>query len=267
MKKMELDYQKKTQLKILLELDTFCKNNGLKYFLIAGTLLGAVRHKGFIPWDDDIDVLMERDDYEKLINLYNIRKNKYKLLHYSINKDLLLPFVKIEDSFSELKFGLVFKGKSAGINIDVFPLDAVPNKLFEKFFLYIKIKFYRVLINFKVIAYDKNRLFIKNFILVLGKLFLLPFGVVKICTKLDCLVRKHKINSDSIVAALIWGTGCEEVTEEVFDKTVQLPFEGYNFPAPIGWNKWLKVRYGDYMKLPPKELQQSHHIKGDSFDK
>src|SRR5690554_6444864 len=144
----------KIQLEILKEVDTICKNNNIKYHLFAGTLLGSVRHGGFIPWDDDIDIAMLRDDYEKFLIIAKKEiSEKYHIQNINNEPNLSFTFTKIrkkETLFVEKsKIGLNI---NHGIFIDIFPLDRIDNKTIKgKTNLFIS----KILVNTKIIAFNK----------------------------------------------------------------------------------------------------------------
>src|SRR5699024_7471673 len=132
----EIKEVQKDQLDILIEFDRICKKNNIKYQLFAGTLLGAIRHKGFIPWDDDIDVCMLREDYEKFLNICNKdMKNEYFLQTYNSDTNYIMQFAKLR------KNNTIFLERVTancdihhGVYIDIFPLDDVrPNTLMGNF--------------------------------------------------------------------------------------------------------------------------------------
>ena len=103
-KQISLAEQKEILLGILIDVDTFCKANNLQYFLACGSLIGAVRNNGFIPWDDDIDIFMKRDDYERFIRIYNSDVNKqYYVVSRETNKDFYLPYAKVNDNRTTLR--------------------------------------------------------------------------------------------------------------------------------------------------------------------
>ena len=114
---------RKIQLDLLQKTADFCESNGLRYFLCGGTLIGAVRHKGYIPWDDDIDIAMPRSDYEKFISIFNRPQNYYQVMSFETNPDYAYAFAKVYDNRTILK-ELHYKG-TIGAYIDVFPADAV----------------------------------------------------------------------------------------------------------------------------------------------
>ena len=125
MKKMQLREIKDIELDILIAFNKFCQDNNLKYYLSGGTLLGAIRHKGFIPWDDDIDVCMPRPDYERLMKIFpNIYMNKYKLKTIS-RKNFICPFAKIIDINTRVDFKYL-NNIDKNLWLDIFPIDGLP---------------------------------------------------------------------------------------------------------------------------------------------
>ena len=123
-RKIDVDELKRIQLDILKQVDKFCRNNDITYYLAYGSLLGAVRHKGYIPWDDDIDIVMPRPDYERFKDEFNASEKNYKVRDYEIDNTFLYPSSKVEFVKSELKEFVKHPSK-LGVNIDIFVLDAV----------------------------------------------------------------------------------------------------------------------------------------------
>ncbi|MEG2626285.1 MAG: LicD family protein, partial [Christensenella sp.] len=126
MKKLSIDEMKQIELELMSELDRVCRENNLSYVLAYGSCLGAVRHKGFIPWDDDMDVAMPRADYERLIDSFDQLKSKphYELVSYRNNK-AIYPFVKLIDTTTHVLENFADKRFSTGVWVDIFPLDKV----------------------------------------------------------------------------------------------------------------------------------------------
>ena len=168
MRELELEEIRNIQLDILKRVAGFCEEHCLRYFLYHGTLIGAIRHKGYIPWDDDIDIARPRPDYEKFINTFNgydenltvydctqNKKYNYLVAKVSYKKSLLLEYTNI--SFNDM-----------GINIDIYPLDGLPGSRNIKMKLLRKIKLKRSVYTIKSVKIRQTRPFYKNLILFLG---------------------------------------------------------------------------------------------------
>ena len=123
MKELSLKEIKEIEFELLKKFDSFCKENNVRYFLSNGTLLGAVKYKGFIPWDDDIDVLVPREDYDSLIELFH-DDGRYKLFAFERNAEYRYPFAKFCDMRTRKAEGNIDNGVALGVDIDIFPLDA-----------------------------------------------------------------------------------------------------------------------------------------------
>ena len=126
MRQISADELKEIQLNLLNNIDHFCKSNGIQYFLAYGTLIGAIRHDGFIPWDDDIDIAMPRPDYDRFIKKFNAYSKDYQVEDYSITDNYPTPFAKVIDTRTEMRMTL-YNQRSSGVYIDVFPIDGIGN--------------------------------------------------------------------------------------------------------------------------------------------
>ena len=253
MKAINIDELRSIQLDLLQKTTEFCENNGLRYFLCGGTLIGAVRHKGFIPWDDDIDIAMPRPDYDQFIKTFNRTGNYWQVVNLDINPDYAYPFAKVFDNrtvFNELHY----PGETFGVYIDVFPADGVKNKTQVR-----KIMLLHKLLNTKRANYY-HRTLLKMIINTLGKLFLLPFSAHQIATCMDKEARRYdfySVPSAGVIANPL-NLG-EKVDKSVFDSDVYQEFEGRKYRVPVGYDTWLRSIYGDYMQLPPEEHRVAHH--------
>ena len=248
----------KVQLEILDELDRYCAQNGLRYFIIAGTLLGAVRHKGYIPWDDDIDVVMLRQDYDRLERDYT-SKDFYIASHKRLEK-YALPFIKLCKQNTLIDEAALCTPEEMGINIDIFPVDAVPEdaRLREKLFK--KIRFFRRLLDVKDTPVAEGRVWYKNMVLKIGQVLLSAFSANKIAGAMERTACKFACSDSQLCAEVVWGCGEREVVDaSVFAHSTELAFEDKCYKGPVGWEAWLRKRYGEYMKLPPVEQQVTHH--------
>ena len=261
---LSLDEVKKIEFNILCQFADFCSQNNLKYYLGYGTLLGAARHKGFIPWDDDIDVLMPREDYNKFIELtgYNpIKPNLETKLYRDCKNPNIYPFAKVIDTNT-----IVYeKGKSkkniSGLWIDVFPLDGYPEnkadaqKLFDK---YIKLR------NLQDLATTCPMVVNQNLIKKLIKTLLIApivkfYGVKKICRKIDLLAQTYSFAEYDKVADFTWGDNIDSyLLKTELEPSVEVEFEGRNFKAPAGWKQYLERLYGDWTQLPPENQRIPH---------
>ena len=253
MRTINLDELKSIQLDLLQKTAEFCENNGLRYFLCGGTLLGAIRHKGYIPWDDDIDIAMPRSDYDRFVKIFNRPENYYQVVNLETNPDYAYAFAKVYDNRTILK-ELHYPGDTFGVYIDILPADGVKDAAQIK-----KIMLLHKLLNTKKANYYK-RTFSKKVINTLGKLLLLPFSAHQIARWMDNEARKYAFGSlpTAGVIANPYGPG-EMVNKSVFEHDIYQEFEGCKYRIPIGYDTWLRSIYGDYMQLPPVEHRVAHH--------
>ena len=254
------DY-KEVLLSILFEVDRFCRKNNIEYFLTGGTLLGAVRHSGFIPWDDDIDICMKRKDYERFCASFQ-SDNKCEVITLFNNRNYYLASAKVIDKRIRL-YEHMHGVCEIGAYIDVFPLDYLSctydfaANYLEKRTLYSRIG--------EISHYElsNRRPLYKNIATVLSRI-VYPFSLRQDALKKD--VNNKKIISyepTELMANLYGAWGKKEITKaEFFEKTVEITFEGKLLYAPVGYDGFLQGVYGNYMELPSEEKRVSHH----SFD-
>ncbi len=249
-------------LEILIWFHKFCENNHLTYYLAFGTMLGAVRHKGFIPWDDDIDVYMPRDDYERYLDLTFNKKGKYVTESYrNGNKDYVYSWTKVYDSETTLEEKLQKYKLVRGLYIDVFPLDGCGNS-FKKAEKIIKkcdfIKRYKIV---KFFTYKKERKFYKNCGVFLINI-LPPYkgNFLKINKRINEKYSRIKYNESIYVFDSAEPKKTRKIiNKEVFGTPKLYEFEGHLFFGPEKSEEYLTITFGDYRKLPPIEEQVSHH--------
>lgn len=249
----------KKEFEILEIFDSLCKKLNLKYTLSSGTLIGAVRHKGFIPWDDDIDVAMPREDYETLIKEANKHLPEgFFLEHYSTEKICYNFYAKIKDSnttWIEDVTG-VFPSINQGMYIDIFPIDRFsdPKKL-NKFAK--KIKFYNRL---RYFYFPHNRK--GNFIQKCAALFFFCplariIGLNKINRKQDKLLQSQG-NGNYTTAD--YNKRTKIMSYKPFEEYTTIEFEKKQFSCIKDYDTYLTAMYGDYMTIPPKEQQITHIV-------
>ncbi|MEG0509362.1 MAG: LicD family protein [Eubacterium sp.] len=255
MKEIELNDMKKIQLNILKCLDSFCLENNISYFLSYGTLLGSVRHKGYIPWDDDIDVCMPRPDYDKFMHSFNEKNNLYKLETFELDNKFLYTYAKLQDTQTSLYEEMTIK-YPIGVNIDIFPLDGVV----DEYWILKKQKLLRKLISIKSIKISNKNSFIKNSVACVCKLLIsiIPFRLL--VKKMILNARKNDYKTSDKVCVLVYG-GSEDkpIDKTIFENKMQLPFEGEWYFVPKQYDLYLTSLFGDYMTQPPAEERVSHH--------
>lgn len=261
MRKIELKELKVIQLDITQALHDFCADNDLKYSLADGTLLGAVRHNGYIPWDDDIDVFLLRKDYQKLQKLFP-KKYKGYLDFVTLETDEKWdrPYGKIHDTRTIMKEN-TSSPYELGINIDVFPLDDVPDNEDEWLKYDKKRHLFRQLFDAKFVKLSSNRSLMKNLILALSKFILLPVSTRQYAFYLSRLAQKYDGQNMGRLYDTTFGLlkGNHPFAKSDFESVVLRPFEDRQFYIMNGWDDCLTNIFGDYMQLPPAEKRVSHH--------
>lgn len=236
-------------------IDEFCDKNNLTYFILYGTLLGAVRHKGFIPWDDDIDIVMPRKDYEVFVKTFNNFNKNYSVIDSFSSKKYYLPFAKVIDNNTILIENINVKF-DIGLYIDIFPLDNIPDDVLKRKQLFKKIDKYNKLRNCKYMLFGKNVL--KNVAKALVKIILLPISANYISRMTERLSQKYN-NIETNDVGVVIGLKNSTFKKELFHSSCKLEFEGYLFNAPMKYDEILKISYGNYMELPPIEKRVTHH--------
>ena len=259
-KEITIDESKEIQLNLLQNVMTFCKENKIRCWLCGGTLLGAIRHHGFIPWDDDIDLEMPREDYIRFLKLFH-GKNNIKIISIENNSHYYQVFAKIYDSRTCLIENINHACK-IGVCLDIFPLDNLTDDFEDCKKLAGRLSFWQKILKFKLIKLSKNRPLSRNILIAIGKLFSIVFSVRYIIKKIDVLTQTFSYNKESVyVGALATQTyGLREIMKrEWFQEDIEVKFEGAMYPAPAGYHNILSQMYGDYMIPPPENKRKSHH--------
>lgn len=247
------------ELEILKSFVEFCEAKEISYFLIGGSALGAARHSGFIPWDDDIDIGIPRHDYTRLLNIpenefpdgcilnsfYN--ENEYPYYFSKMcNKNTKL----VENMTSHLDFRQC-------IYIDIFPLDGAPDSKVMQKYHYQKIRILKKLQNlYNGMTKKEINPYKKLLIMCIRVLFTRK----SLHEKLNKLSNKYKYNDQNIIANYFGSWGMKEITPKKYfgDGTI-LSFGNGEYRVPSDYNNYLTLLYGDYMKMPPEEKRKSHH--------
>lgn len=267
MKEMTLDDIKSCSLGVLDFIDTVCRENNLTYFLCAGTLLGAVRHKGFIPWDDDIDIMMPRDDYERLFEVWP-QDSRYHALYYKNTPNLPYAYGKTIDTKTIKIEPIRTKNLNLGVDVDIFPIDGLPNDVEEAKAFYNRIEKMQKRLALQLANFGRGsslpRTIARNVRLALLRVCdLLGFtSIYKVTKRFDRLAQSYTGNTREycgITAISHYGIKEMNPTSN-YDKVVYVKFEGKDYPAPIGYADYLSRLYGEnYMQLPPLEKRKTHH--------
>jgi len=259
MDKNALKKLQKTEFEILLEIVRICEKHNLMYFLIGGTLLGAIRHKGFIPWDDDLDIAMPRKDYTKFLDICKDDLHPNYFLHCTkTDKTYWQPFAKIK------KNGTVFEQDAhvainthKGIFVDIFPLDnACKQKSIVQYFQALTTKSIRTILIYKRGLIIKKK---KIFLRIIS--FLVSPLPICLMTQIQEKIMRYNTNPQSrffINLASNYNYTKQTIPKEDYLPPQRVVFEGMLFNAPNNWNYILTRIYGDYMKLPPPEKRSTH---------
>lgn len=257
----------KESLKILIRIDEICKKYNIPYFLVGGTLLGAVRHKGFIPWDDDIDIAMHRSDYIKFQECF-LKENPNDLfLHsYETDENYWLPFMKVRKNSTTINEKLIENlDTHKGIFVDIFPFDEVPDEGFSK----LKIRAFLIKLTIEVIfckrkikkIKDTRRPYLTKIMCLLS-----DKKIIKLQTKL-----MTKFNGKGFKHCICY-VGTYNTKKEYIKKSDLYPtklglFEKKKFSIPNNPDLYLTNLYNNYMELPPKEKRVNHNPVDISFTK
>lgn len=256
----------KCQFEILKEFIRVCEENNLQYYLIGGTCLGAVRHQGFIPWDDDIDVALPRDDYEKFIKLQSQFPSYYFLQNYKTDPRFVYNYTKIRDSrttYIENFFRTV--NQNHGVWIDVFPLDGMSYKI--KPACKFKGQVYRIWRNVWLmyprclLRKVRVKTFFKDILCNFVAILFWPSNIFHWRNKyIDSKIKKIPYKEAALVGNILGTNPKKEAMDpNIFLEGSTLKFEGMDVKVPKDYDKYLSNLYGDYMKLPPIEKQVGHH--------
>lgn len=260
MRKIELTEMKELQLDILSSVDCFCKENDIRYSIACGTLLGAIRHKGYIPWDDDIDIYMLREDFNTFENVFpEILSGKFKLASLNRDKNWTLPFAKVYD-MRTVVYEKRSKFSNPGINIDIFPIDEVPDD--EDKWLSFNKKRRSLFLNMRHanLRISSINSFIKNCAAIFYFFRFLFVTKRKLALKCDEFAQKYNGLGYKRVFETSMGMSMNAPFEKgLFYDLINVPFEDRIFSAFKEYDGYLTCSYGDYLTPPPLNKRQSNH--------
>lgn len=258
MRRLNVEEVKAIQIDILEAVAAFCEENQIKYWLNSGTLIGAIRHKGYIPWDDDIDIGMLREEYEKFLKLFNKSNSKYRFDCFELNDEFPYPYGKVFDTDTVL-YEPDTNGLKQSINIDVFVIDNAPDDDMEVKKMYKR----RHRLRYMFVFSQSKRILpgdpmINRIAKTLVHSLLSVTSSKKYIKKMIENTKRYNNTETKRVGDF---TGYAKVVTDrsVFDSFIDVTFEGKQYKAPVGYDVWLKEIYGDYMSLPPVEERITHH--------
>lgn len=243
-----------------------CEKYDLEYFMMGGTLLGAKRHEGFIPWDDDLDIGLKRRDYETFMAVAESELSApYSIHHHRNDKDYIYPYIRIQNDRISLRRENTRSKTIQKLWVDIFPLDGVPSSGFQRWRWEKTLYILRGLRNLscfdELVNINKEYKGLKKVIVTLGlKTNIQKFlNTNAILYRLDNFLKKWSLEEESYIGNPMGGHWFKEVyPKSYYERTVLMTFEGVEMSAPVDYEKILVQMYGDYMQLPKEEDRNWH---------
>lgn len=266
MKLREIQLQ---ELKILKEFLEICKKYNLNYYMLGGTFLGAIRHKGFIPWDDDIDIGMPRPDYESFLRFAKTElKDPYELKSFTTDENYYHYTLRIINKNILITRDDALDKKKDYIWIDIFPLDGMPNRVIIRGFHKFNLLFHRLLLQYSKfntgVNMKKKRSLLEAFLIKIGFVLskIMHFNVKKRLMAIDKLLKKYNYNESKYVVNFMGAYKFKEMfPKKYYDKPIEYDFENLKLIGASEYDKILTQMYGNYMKPPAQNQRFSHSIK------
>ena len=250
---------KAIQLEILAAVDDFCRKNDLKYSLCGGTLLGAVRHKGYIPWDDDIDLMMPRVDYDRFIATF--KADGMNVVNMAEDDDCVETFTKI------CKQGTILVDKNFGrelwgVNVDLFPIDGGPSENVDAYYQQVdaqREKLFKICPYYKAVK-GKNRIPLLLKYCLKRIVYFYPGSFRSLKNKVIATQKAIPYETSPVVGVYYWVEKARTfMPKAVYNELAPVTFEGKDYLAVRQLDYYLTRIFGDYMQLPPVEKRVSHH--------
>ena len=253
------------QLSILKEVAKLCEKHHIRYYALGGTLLGAVRHQGFIPWDDDLDIGMPRPDYEKFLKIAGNKIGNYSIHTCYNDEKFIYPYIRIQDPSVILRRDNTKNKTLQELWVDVFPLDGAPSSKLQTFLWQKKLTVLRGLRNLscfdELVNVNKEYHGVKKIIFAIGNHSNIQklLNTNKILKSIDKSLQQYPYETSDMIGNTMGGHWFDEVyPKNTYSETVMLPFEDTTVPAPADYHTIMKLMYGDYMKLPDEKDRNWH---------
>ena len=276
MKPLTSEELKNLELAILKNVAQFCDQHKIRYYLGGGTLLGAVRHKGFIPWDDDIDISMPRGDYLRFVHEYNGYHDNYTVKSIETDPKYWRTFAKVFDNRTFLVEDNVYvETPGNAVFIDVFPIDGIPGDGWRQWFFFRQQELLRTVFAGSAWSFTRSHKYedsssrfsdikglIRTFLKFIAICLFRPLPTSTLIRLINKNAAKYNYESCKYIGAIVectHGAACEKMVKSEFEPRIQFDFEGERFWGPKGYKEYLTSLYGDYNTLPPVEKRVTHH--------
>ena len=263
MKMIDLQELRELQMSIMDEIDTFCRAHHIRYTMSGGTLLGAVRHKGFIPWDDDMDIQILRKDYVRFCQMWNGADDHscyLKLLSIESDTNAGYAFAKIVDT----RTASYIKGMEVeGVFVDIFPLDKVMDyqDFAKRRCREVKLYRYKKGLYWRKVAKYGQVPFWRIVLAYMRSPYFPPKTLNEVVEDINQNAQEREGEDCPYYFEMTSGFKCKDlIPASVFDTYTELPFENRRYQCVKNYHEYLVQTFGDYMKLPPIEEQVKQHM-------
>jgi len=266
----KLSKLQEAELAIFKEFVNICQNNNLTYYICGGSFLGAVRHKGFIPWDDDIDVAMPRPDFEKFLEIApQFLSEDLYLSTYKLREDHITLVAMIINKHKDFTLNNSAKQVRTGAWVDILVIDGAPEPGIKRKIFGIKYMYYRMMNQFahfdEIVNLNKQRPWYEKLAIRFAQVTKIEKRIdsVKIGDKFHKLLRSNPYETSRYVATFMGAAKMNEILpKEVYGEGVDYEYEGMIVKGPDMYDTYLTHFYGDYMTPPPIEQRDRHNVRG-----